>query len=531
MTACTIKLRSLSTWRLLLSCLLGSFALGAFGCESKSPEQTAPKPIKVHNVRVLYPPEARTLFISAIEQFNAKNISLSSGEIARITGASFDDHSAVGAIGGSSNPASLWIAPLTPLTKALSTQPDRELVGCESLMSTRLGIAVRPIDTFTLPPDREKLSIGSVLSPQDRARSSQPAIIVGSPRFSSSGLLAALATVADATHSPLEQVSAQSVSTAVATLKEDQERVRNYLVDDSEGLQWIGGRPGGEPVIVITSEQVVTAFKIYNSSASLEWIPFSSTVPPLDYPVCDITSKTDSPIDVEAAKLARAFIRSDEFKKLSTAAGFSPPIAGGSAASDALGEAIGQLLILWPQIRRPASTVFVVDTSIKTDRTIMETIRREISLFVERRPAPSDTVALVSASTDAEVLREPTTDPELLNISINRMTTAGGNAIRDGIETAFNIFEEITSLAYRRSIIVFTSASDTSSQTTVEQLTNRASQLVGRKNVDLFVIALGRSEQEFGELPAITRKVGGTFVLTDIASLPGNFYGIARRVQ
>jgi hypothetical protein len=531
MTTCILRDRSFSLRRLVLSSILGGVALGAVGCESKSPEQTAPKPIKVHNVRVLYPPEARALFISAIEQFNAKNIALSSGEIARISGASFEDMSALGTIGGPSNPASLWIAPLMPLTKALSTQPDRDIVGCESLMSTRLGIAVRPIDTFTLPPDCEKLSIGSVLSPQERDRRLQPAIIVGSPRFSSSGLLTALATVADATHSPLEQVSAQSVSTSVAALKGAQERVRNYVVEDSDGLEWIAGRPGGDPVIVVTSEQAVTAFKEYHSSANLEWLPLTSWIPPLDYPLCDVVSKTDTPIDIEAAKLAKTFLLSDEFKKLTTAAGFSPPVAGGNAPVEALGGAIGQLLTLWPQIRRPASTVFVVDTSVKTDRAIMETIRREISLFVERRPAPSDTVALVSASTDAEVLREPTTDPELLKISIKRMTTAGGNATRDGIETAFNIFEDITSLAYRRSIIVFTSASDTSSQTTVEQLTNRASQLVGRKNVDLFVVALGRSEQEFGELPAITRKVGGTFVLTDIASLPGNFYGIARRVQ
>jgi Mg-chelatase subunit ChlD len=161
----------------------------------------------------------------------------------------------------------------------------------------------------------------------------------------------------------------------------------------------------------------------------------------------------------------------------------------------------------------------------------METIRRELSLFVDRRPSKDDTVALVSASSDPDVLREPETDPELLKLSISRLTTAGGNAIRDGIRTAFNIFEDTSSTNYRRSVVVFTSAKDTSSQTTIDQLTNRASQLVGRKNVDLFVIAIGGSEQDFGELPAVTRKVGGTFVLTDIPSLPGKFYAIGRRVQ
>jgi Mg-chelatase subunit ChlD len=172
-----------------------------------------------------------------------------------------------------------------------------------------------------------------------------------------------------------------------------------------------------------------------------------------------------------------------------------------------------------------------VDTSIKSDLTTMETIRRELSLFVERRPSKEDRVAIVSASSNPEVMREPMTDPELLKLSISRLTTAGGNAIRDGIETAFNILQDLSSSTYRRAVVVFTSAKDTSSQASVEQLTNRANQLVGRKNVDLFVIAIGGSEQDFGELPAVTRKVGGTFVLTDIPSLPGKFYAIGRRVQ
>ena len=528
MSANTTTPRRCPSWTPILLAIL---TFGSMGCQSQSAEQAAPQPMKVHSIRMLYPPEARTFMTGALERFNAKNLPLSNGAVARLSGASFDDVTATDKIGTMVNEASLWIPPLSALAGDISANGDREISACESLMSSQLGVAVRPIDTFTLPPDRQTLSIGSFLGPTNPSLRSQPAILVGAPRFSSSGLLAALLTVADATHTPLNQIGAQTVRSAIASLTKAQERVRNYVVDDADALQWITSRQGGDPAIVVTSEQAFKSFKTYHPSASLEWLSFTSPGASLDYPLCDITSKTDSPEDLEAAKLARAFLFSEECKSLATTAGFSPPAPETKDPDTGVGSAIRELLSVWPQVRRPSSTTFVVDTSIKTNRATIETIRREISLFIERRPSKDDTVALISASSDPEVMRESTTDPELLKISIDRMTTGGGNAIRDGIETAFNIFEDVASSDYRRSIIVFTSANDSSSQTTVEQLTNRASQLVGRKNVDLFVIAVGGSEQDFGELPAITRKVGGTFVLTDIASLPGNFYGIARRVQ
>lgn len=505
--------------------------LSTVGCDSQTAEQAAPAPIKVHNIRMLYPPETRGVIMGAIERFNAKNIALSNGSVARLTGASFDDYAATGKIGTPSLETSLWIPPFSPLSAEALPQTDREISGCVPLMSTRLGVTVRPIDTFVLPSDKEKLSITSLLTPQEGSNRPQPAIIVGAPRFASSGLLAALLTTAEASKTPLEQLSPQAISSNAPTLAKVQERVRNYFVNDDNALEWLANRQGGEPLEVITTEQAVRSFKGYHPSAALEWFPFTSPGASLDYPLCDVTSKNDSPDDLEAAKLARTFFSSDEFKSLIAPVGFSAPLPASSTPQENLAAAIRQLLSTWAQIRRPSSTVFVVDTSIKTDLTNMETIRRELSLFVDRRPSKDDTVALVSASSDPDVLREPETDPELLKLSISRLTTAGGNAIRDGIRTAFNIFEDTSSTNYRRSVVVFTSAKDTSSQTTIDQLTNRASQLVGRKNVDLFVIAIGGSEQDFGELPAVTRKVGGTFVLTDIPSLPGKFYAIGRRVQ
>jgi Mg-chelatase subunit ChlD len=176
-------------------------------------------------------------------------------------------------------------------------------------------------------------------------------------------------------------------------------------------------------------------------------------------------------------------------------------------------------------------TIFVVDASIKTDRATMETIRREIKLFIENRPSPQDAVAIISASSTPEIACDPTTNSEFLTLALGKLSTLGGNAIRDGIQTAFTIFSDLTTKEYRRAIVVFTSGKDTSSQTSTAQFVNRAGQLVGRKNVDLFVLGLGAQDADFGDLPSLVQQAGGAFIRTNLASLPADLFPVSRRVQ
>jgi Mg-chelatase subunit ChlD len=471
--------------------------------------------------------------LRAVERFNSKNLPLSNGSLARLSGASFDDNAAASMIGTPPYEASLWIPPLSPLTSFVhgTSKGDIEVGDCQPLMGARLGVALRHIDAFTLPVKRETLSLSSVLPSREISNRASPVVLVGNPRFSSSGLLALLMATAEVKNIPVEQVSPEVVSTSKESLAQRQERVRSYFIFDHQALGWLAAREGGDPIYVVTTDQALKAFQAQNRNSSLEWVPFASLAPFLDYPLCDLISKDESAEDLEVDKLARSFFSSSEFKTLASEAGFSSPPTNPSKQSDSVGRAIQELFNSWLQIRKPAKTTFVVDTSIKTDKTTMETIRRELMLFTESRSSKDDGIAIVSASSDQEVSRELTSDPELVRIAISRLTTTGGNAIRDGIETALSILEDTSPREFRRTVVVFTSANDTSSQTTVEHLTNRASQLVGRKNLELFVLAIGTSEQEFGELPALTRKVGGTFELTDIPSLPSTFYPITRRVQ
>lgn len=518
-------------WHSPFLLMLSLVALGVSGCDSEIAQQPVPSASSVYTIHMLYPPETRPLMLSAIERFNAKNLLISNGSLARVAGTTYDDYAATVPLTTATHQVSLLLGPLPTLPIEASQYPDKEARRCESLMSTRLGIAARPIDTFSFPTDRERLSLASILAPYKEGADHRRDVIVGAPRFSSSGLVAALTTAATTSRVPLGELTAQTITENRASLRSAQERVRNYTIDDRAGLQWIANREGGAPIIAVTTETSFEAHKRSKSPAPLEWVPFNTPAVSVDYPLCEPSPRTDTQQRLETTRLARSFFSSEEFKELARAAGFSPATPTASSSQGAPSGAVRQLLAEWPQIRTPTSTVFVLDTSIKTDLATIETIRREISFFIDARPSKDDSVAIVTTSSQSEVAREPTTDAELLNLTLSRLSTSGGSAVRDGIDAAFNLFEGTYATPSRHSIIVFTSTGDTSSQTTVEQLRNRASQFVGRRNVDLFVLGVGGAEQDFGELPALTKKAGGHFLQTDLSTLPDVFDAIARQVQ
>ncbi len=516
------------TWHSPFLLMLSLVALGVSGCDSEIAQQPVPSASSVYTIHMLYPPETRPLMLSAIERFNAKNLLISNGSLARVAGTTYDDYAATVPLTTATHQVSLLLGPLPIDT---SQYPDKEARRCEPLMSTRLGIAARPIDTFSFPTDRERLSLASIVAPYKEVADPRRDVIVGAPRFSSSGLVAALTTAASAARVPLEQLTAQTITENRASLRSAQERVRNYTIDDRAGLEWLANREGGAPIIAVTTESSFEAHKRSKSPAPLEWVPINTPAVSVDYPLCEPSPRTDTQQRLETTRLARSFFSSEEFKELARAAGFSPTTPTASSSQGAPSGAVRQLLAEWPQIRTPTSTVFVLDTSIKTDLATIETIRREISFFIDARPSKDDSVAIVTTSSQSEVAREPTTDAELLNLTLSRLSTSGGSAVRDGIDAAFNLFEGTYATPSRHSIIVFTSTGDTSSQTTVEQLRNRASQFVGRRNVDLFVLGVGGAEQDFGELPALTKEAGGHFLQTDLSTLPDVFDAIARQVQ
>jgi von Willebrand factor type A domain len=531
-TSLVMPRRKLSTHFALAAGI--AFALSNLASCNRESEAPPPvKEIKVHALKLVYPPEARNLVAQVVERINAKNLALGNGSTVRVSASSLDNIAAFDKVGTPQMPAGLWIAPYSPLAASVkrTSQSDVSITDCNSVMSSRLGVAYRKIDAFAIPQKEGAVGTAQMLPSGDNATEPALSVIAGAPRFTSSGIATSLAAAAEATSSPLASLTSDSIVRGSKLITNTQRWVRNYFTSDYDTLLWLNERQGGEPVAVFTTEQGFKTHKIYTPSSTLMWSPITSPALTLDYPLCNVTTKGDSAQDVEAAKLVRLFFAGDEFKSMLEGAGFSTPLTLDSLNLPQLGAAAATLIKEWPRLRRPSMTIFVVDASIKTDRATMETIRREIKLFIESRPSPDDLVAIISASSSPEIVSDPTANPETLTLALGKLSTVGGNAIRDGVQTAFTLFSDLSTKEYRRAVVVFTSGKDTSSQTSTTQFANRASQLVGRKNVDLYVLGLGTNDTDFGELPLLVQQSGGAFIRTSLASLPADLFPVARRVQ
>lgn len=164
------------------------------------------------------------------------------------------------------------------------------------------------------------------------------------------------------------------------------------------------------------------------------------------------------------------------------------------------------------------------------DRSTIETIRREVKAFSDSQPS-SNLVALIPASTNPSIATPPSRKGADLELAITRLTTSGGNAIRTGLGTAFDLYSDPSLEKYRRAIVVFTSSDEPVSQETLSSLVNRAEQFIGRRNVDLYVIGLGQNPQEFVRLAQFTESVGGSFKLTTTAELQAVLAPLMRQLQ
>jgi Mg-chelatase subunit ChlD len=189
------------------------------------------------------------------------------------------------------------------------------------------------------------------------------------------------------------------------------------------------------------------------------------------------------------------------------------------------------ILQSWSKIRHKSSTIFIVDTSIKTTKPVLDSIKQQVSSFISTRVSEGDLVSLISSSTNSDVLAATSSDTSSLESAMNRMTTSGGTAIRDGLIIGFDLFAEERSQKLRRAIVAFVSSKDTSSKTAVAQLLNRGNQLVGRRNVQLYVLGIDGDPGSFGDLPGLVNTIGGTFLTTRQGDLPTTLAPILKQIE
>ena len=516
--------------RAILFPLILILALSSCEDRSSQPEST---PTRSSTLTLLHPPEAYEFFQAVVAKFNSLNRATTSGAIIRLSSSSFDDLDGVGRIGTPQAPASLWIAPSSTqaavaksLNAASFTSSD-----CASVMSTRLGVAYRSIDKFAISSSDGSIAPSELFAPTPKPPAPPLSFIMGLPRYTSSGNAFLTLAAGYSIGTPLAGLTREKVEGAVTLLRNSQSRTRSYYLSVASALSWLDGREGGSPVAVGTTEQSFTAYqRSLGGGSKLLWLPISTTAPLLDFPLCSIDASDGDAELREAQRIARGFFVGDDFKALLAEHGFDVPPPTSDPLPESVASGVTALQERWGVIRPPSLTLFIVDASIKTDRAAIETIRRELRNFIEAKSSDNDKVGIIAASTKIEVVSELGKSKESLQLAVNKLTTSGSNTIRDGILLGLRLLGGLDNEGYRRSVVVLTSGDQTTRHHD-QELENVAAQLIGMKNVQLYVLGFANAESELDDLARLTRQLGGHFILTNTAAAPASFFPISREIQ
>lgn len=500
------------------------------GCESSPASKGAPRG-PVYSLRIIHSTDTSQFVRDVVDKFNATNQRLADGTTIQLSNAVFDDASSLQRISSGEMQAQLWLASSSLLPSIVRSKEANErakLNDCQSLMKSRLGLAYRPEDKFLTQGGKTPLLQAALFS---RSQGPAPAssVILASPRYTGTGAISDLALRSGAAR---EQIQSLTESTAFApeTVERSASVIRSFFTSESEALTYLSERSGGSPLFVLTTEQAAKLFKLYNPSTQIEWSPLEDQSAVADYPLCTIETRNSAGAESQALRLARAFFTAQAATDSLTSLGYDKPTPLEESSLSKASAVAAKLITRDAAPLRPSQTTFVIDASIRVDRPTMETIRREIKSFADTI-SDSSRVALIPASTNLNIPTPPSPKGADLDRAITRLTTSGGNAIRTGLSNAFDLYTDISLQKYRRAIVVFTTSDEPLTQEALTSLMNRADQYIGRRNVDLYVIGLGASPQEFASLAQLTKFVGGTFKMTTTANLPATLLPLMRQLQ
>lgn len=518
--------------RIALSCTLLSTvaAILVSGCDKASNSASAPRG-PIYSLRIIHSADTYQFVKDVADKFNASNQRLADGTTVQLSSAVFDDVGHLERITSGEMQAQLWLASsslLSSMSRTRDANHRAKLVDCQSVMRSPLGIAYRPEDAFLTQQGEGSLLHQAALS-RPAGAPTIPSLLLGSPRYHGLGILSALAVSAG-----VQKTSIQSLTESSTLSAEARERagsaIRSFFTSDAEALSFLSRRSGGAPLFAITTQQAAKLFKLYNPSTQLGWKPLEDKAAVADYPLCTIETRNAQGAEGQAIRLTRAFFSSQATTDSLTSLGYEKPSPAEDVNFTKLAPLGSKVVDVGSQALRPSVTTFVIDTSIRMDRQAIETIRREIKAFADMSPT-GNLVALVPASTNPSISTPPSTKGEDLERAITRLTTSGGNAIRTGLNTAFDLYSDTSLQKYRRAIVVLTTSDEPLVQDAFSSLINRGDQFVGRRNVDLYVIGIGGSPQEFSSLNQFTQFIGGTFKLTNTANLPATLLPLLRQLQ
>ena len=161
--------------------------------------------------------------------------------------------------------------------------------------------------------------------------------------------------------------------------------------------------------------------------------------------------------------------------------------------------------------------VLVLDPSVPP--TVFRSAQGAALDFLLRLPA-STRVALISAGAQPQVIFSSAPDPQAAGTAVGRLSPANDRAIYDALLRANDEFR--TADQARRTVLVFSGGKDTSSRTTLDEVTKR----FAATDTSLFAVELGNGAGD-DALASIAAEAGGQSMRVGNTELVGAYQRVA----
>lgn len=475
-------------------------------------------------IELVHSSELRPALSEIRDRFNAAGKKLNDGrqiQLELIPQAAF---TAASGFASGEIKSTAWLAPgeaFVDYANAKTRNLGAKLVDCTTIFSTPVVYVTQKSSTISMPQEQKFQDIISLFP-----------FAHGLPRDASSIFAVLQQIITTATKSfgkdPLE----------ILRLREQ----NAYRYDSSESalLEDLISSQNKEQRVVVTTEQIVKSF-IQGKDLPLEIIYPAQGSSLLEYKLCASSGDWVTAAHRAAIDEFRSFLQSADTQAPFSNLGFRTTVSSSqstpksdpqiSASLPAMVPEVAiKILDDWREIRRPASIVFIVDTSGSTDSGLLEATRANLRLALAHS-ASRDLQGLITFGSDAKVQSKIESDAAKIMPLLDTLQSAGGAALYDAIKLAASEFEDVRTQGSRRAIFVITDSNDKNSSNTSEALRSLLLPLIENSGLKLVVLAVPSEGENVDQLAGFTKSISGTFKLASLSEFNSAFEELAASIQ
>ena len=508
-------------------------ALLTAGCNRGDGRDAASNRTSTSTIGIIAPVEFSEAFSSLKSAINERPITTKIGEIISFSPVFSNGPKGLrDTVAVSGQNTSLIILPhpsLRPLIESeLQGIGGTGLSDCTAIASSALTVVHRASDSFSFSQSENPVGIGEILAPPPDVAADgtkTPLFAATNPLTSTSGALAFLHAFTSVTKRDISTITPETLGSSSEAISRVNQSIVQYFHSDQRMLEWMARQEGGSALLGVTTSQQFAAYMARKPdsgliSHQLEDRGVSAQI----YLACKIVgpwvnSKTVSHVDT-----ALSFLTSEVAQSSFSRFGFNPShtIQSDDRTDDgSLATLLSTISNFWLDFEKPAAPTLVIDNSISMEGALLESVKSELSKFISStsasysRSARPPPLSLITFATKAEVVTKFSTDRIELIQGINSMRALGGSAVRDAIMLAVNLFDDNAVPGMRRPVLVLVDGTDTASVTTAQQIVLTLPALLNRRKVVLYVIGIGSTSAQYGDIPEIVSSIGGLFRTAD----------------